>query len=669
MQSPLALVGSFLGGESLSLVTGILSSQRKWAISSALALFAGLIPNLVVPAVASNCVVTLQNATFTASSVPSGLCMVRVSASSGGAQFQVPAGVTSLAVVVIGGGGGGGAGKGNSWGGGGGGGAGQLSVNPQLEVTPGQAVALTVGAGGTGGRSFGNEPITSGLNGTASIFGTVSVVGGIGGLTNASCAGGNGGGPSATTVNGAQSTFNAGSGAFGSCNPGGGGGGGAGSGGAGSAGSGRTEGTGGVGFVEQFSGNQIVLGVGGQGGNSNRNIDGHNLSSLVMSSPGGGGTGSDGGVNAVARGAPGAPGQIIIFFSPVLSVTYSSNGSAGTAPVDSNTYAVGGSATILSAGSLSRDGYEFVEWTTAASGGSAFSSGATVTLAGSLSLFARWSTRSFTIDYDPAAGGEHQGAIPSQVSALFSSLHTVQSTNLTRPGYQLQGWVVAGGNQNQLLTASNTVVLGAAPLVLSAVWAANQYTISFQVEGGSLISPSSYQMGAPIASPSQSSRAGFVFGGWAISANGQPISFPFTRGTPGDFELFALWSELPEAPASAPVGPIPFSQAQMDPGVSYAGPVVSGIAKRIMSSNGSEGMVLRGSRLHLITVVTVDGMPGIEDFTLIDGFPFTDFKKQRGIRFAEPIAPGTHEVVLTTKGHGTVRLKVTFYPTFYNFGN
>ena len=147
---------------------------------------------------------------------------------------------------------------------------------------------------------------------------------------------------------------------------------------------------------------------------------------------------------------------------------------------------------------------------------------------------------------------------------------------------------------------------------------------------------------------------------------------PFVPGGTRNFIIYVeqdtsnqqiVWTDSVEfgaQAAAAPAGPSQFSQAQMDPGVSYAGPTISGISKRIMSSDGAEGMVLRGSRLNLITLVTVDGMPGFTDFTLIDGFPLVDFKKQRGVRFVEPIPAGTYEVVVTTKGHGTIRFKVTF---------
>ena len=103
--------------------------------------------------------------------------------------FTVPNGSTAVRVRVCGGGGGGGSGAPGLGGGGGGAGGYAEGVVP---VLPGQVVAVTVGAGGTGGVS-GGSPAGSG---TTSSFGTAVVAsGGNGGATAASFS--YGGGPGA----------------------------------------------------------------------------------------------------------------------------------------------------------------------------------------------------------------------------------------------------------------------------------------------------------------------------------------------------------------------------------------------------------------------------------------------------------------------------------------
>jgi hypothetical protein len=76
---------------------------------------------------------------------------------SSSGSFTVPAAVTTIYVSGCGGGAGGGGGQGNSGGqslgGGGGGGAGQNVIRSALTVTPGQVIAIGIGAAGTAGAS------------------------------------------------------------------------------------------------------------------------------------------------------------------------------------------------------------------------------------------------------------------------------------------------------------------------------------------------------------------------------------------------------------------------------------------------------------------------------------------------------------------------------------
>jgi len=88
--------------------------------------------------------------------------------------FTVPAGVTSLRVLVVAGGGGGGyAGMG------GGGGAGGLVFDPFYAVTPSEEITVTVGDGGVAGT----DGSPTGGDGDDSEFGDLTAVGGGGGGT------------------------------------------------------------------------------------------------------------------------------------------------------------------------------------------------------------------------------------------------------------------------------------------------------------------------------------------------------------------------------------------------------------------------------------------------------------------------------------------------------
>ena len=203
--------------------------------------------------------------------------------------------LTEVEVLVVAGGGGGGAGTA------GGGGGGGVIYNRNFAVTPGSALTVTVGAGGTGKvYSVSN---TAGDNGGNSVFGSLTAIGGGGGGNRDSSevgkngGSGGGGGGAEGGVNGAGTGtsgqgFAGGTGRGGGGNSAGGGGGGAGSAGQSSPSNGLG-GNGGDGLGFNISGTFTYYGGGGGGGSHTGRSSG---------GLGGGGAGSENGptYNAVA---------------------------------------------------------------------------------------------------------------------------------------------------------------------------------------------------------------------------------------------------------------------------------------------------------------------------------------------------------------------------------
>jgi hypothetical protein len=99
--------------------------------------------------------------------------------------FTIPTGITAIKVTVVGGGGGGGSFN-ACYGGGAGGGAGAAAIKYLTGLTPGNTLAVTVGALGTTGASGGTSSVASG---TQSIT-TITATGGGGGSYNVAGAGG-----------------------------------------------------------------------------------------------------------------------------------------------------------------------------------------------------------------------------------------------------------------------------------------------------------------------------------------------------------------------------------------------------------------------------------------------------------------------------------------------
>jgi len=122
-------------------------------------------------------------------------------------EYTVPAGITSIDVVLVGGGGGGGGDY--EKGGGGGGGGGGVKTLIDYKVTEGTIIPIKIGAGGNGGNSGG-----SGGSGGTTQFANNTVTGGSGGKSTTdlkAMEGGLGGSPGAGNLTGSggsgQGTF------------------------------------------------------------------------------------------------------------------------------------------------------------------------------------------------------------------------------------------------------------------------------------------------------------------------------------------------------------------------------------------------------------------------------------------------------------------------------
>jgi hypothetical protein len=241
--------------------------------------------------------------------------------------FTVPAGVTKISAVLIGGGGAGG-GSGGGSGGNGGGGGGLIYVN-DFPVTPGQTLAVIVGAGGiavSGG--------TGGNGGNSSITGIATAFGGTGGAFDrddpvGDGGAGTGGSGGATGGSGGRATLTTGAGGGGAAGYSGDGGTGgnagvtnggvAGSGGgAGGGGSPTASGSGGggVGILGQGTSGSLSNGAGNAGSGGSNGLTGNTTNGAAGGLYGGGGGGADGDTSISQIGGNGAQGVVRIIFSP-----------------------------------------------------------------------------------------------------------------------------------------------------------------------------------------------------------------------------------------------------------------------------------------------------------------------------------------------------------------
>ncbi|WP_443613700.1 cell wall-binding repeat-containing protein [Acididesulfobacillus acetoxydans] len=173
-------------------------------------------------------------------------------------------------------------------------------------------------------------------------------------------------------------------------------------------------------------------------------------------------------------------------------MTYDGNGSTGgSVPIDSNSYAQGATAIVLgNIGNLSltKNGYTFTGWNTAADGsGTSYAAGATLTMGvANVTLYAQWTanppvTYTVSVSANPQAGGMVSGG------GTYAEGASVTVTATPNSGYTFINWT-EGGIQAST-SATYTFPMGTADRTLVAGFAASPPPPSGGGGGGYAPSP------------------------------------------------------------------------------------------------------------------------------------------------------------------------------------
>ena len=123
------------------------------------------------------------------------------------------------------------------------------------------------------------------------------------------------------------------------------------------------------------------------------------------------------------------------------TVTYNGNDNTdGTVPMDGNGYAPWASVTVKdNTGNLTRTGFVFIGWNTAADGGgTGYSVGATFTMGASdVTLFAQWTANpTYTVTYN--GNGNTSGSVPTDPNNYQEGASVAVQNNtgdLSKAGY------------------------------------------------------------------------------------------------------------------------------------------------------------------------------------------------------------------------------------------
>lgn len=230
-------------------------------------------------------------------------------------------------------------------------------------------------------------------------------------------------------------------------------------------------------------------------------------------------------------------------------VSYRGNGSeSGAVPIDAATYAQNSSVTVLNnTGNLFRVGYNFDGWNTAENGtGTSYAPGATFTMGSSwMVLYAKWrSVPTYTVSYN--GNTNNGGAVPAnQIKTEGVNLTLAANSGaLTKTGHTFVGWNTATNGTGTDYTAGGAYS-GNANIALFAKWTPNNYTVTFNANGGATPSPASKVVtyASTYGTLATVSYPGYTFNGWFTAATAGTQVLPSTAvSITANQTLFAQWT-------------------------------------------------------------------------------------------------------------------------------
>ncbi|MDY5948826.1 MAG: InlB B-repeat-containing protein [Oscillospiraceae bacterium] len=185
------------------------------------------------------------------------------------------------------------------------------------------------------------------------------------------------------------------------------------------------------------------------------------------------------------------------------TITFDTDGGSTVAPItqDYNT-------AVTAPADPTKTGYTFNGWSPAVPAKMP---------AGDMTVTAQWTINDYTITFDTDGG--------SAVAPITQAYNTAVTApaNPTKTGYTFAGW-----------TPAVPATMPAENVTITAQWTINQYTITFNTDGGSAVSPITQDYASVITAPENPTKTGYTFAGWSPAV---PATMPA-----GDMTVTAQWT-------------------------------------------------------------------------------------------------------------------------------
>ncbi len=210
---------------------------------------------------------------------------------------------------------------------------------------------------------------------------------------------------------------------------------------------------------------------------------------------------------------------VAVFTETVRQYTIGFNADGGSA-VESVTDDYNKTITLPDASSSSKTGYTLVGWN---DGTKTYNVGGEYTIVGDATLTAVWDANEYTITFVDTGDVAYDTITKDYGEAVGTVADPVKT------GYTFAGWDV-----------EIPATMPAENVIITATWTINQYTITFNTDGGSAVAPIELDYGAAIGTVTEPTKTGYTFAGWYVDNNNVDLT---TYTVPAnDVTVTARWT-------------------------------------------------------------------------------------------------------------------------------
>ena len=218
----------------------------------------------------------------------------------------------------------------------------------------------------------------------------------------------------------------------------------------------------------------------------------------------------------------------------IYNLSYELNG-ADAAPANPATYTIEGPDVTLI--NPEKTAYDFAGWT----GTDLTGATETVTIPtgsiGDRSFEATWTPTTYNISYE-LDGGTVEGTNPPTYDVETATFTLI---NPTKTGYTFTGWTGSNGTQPQIDVTVERGTYGV--LNYTANWSLDEYTITYNTEGGEASNPASYSVETESFTLNNPTKTAYDFTGWTgTDLTDKTMEVTIAKGSTGNRAYTATWT-------------------------------------------------------------------------------------------------------------------------------